>query len=545
MSSAPYRLNAIRDPRHPSYKVPGLHAWLIIGLSVIGAMAFPRAFLAGARLLAFYLLARLIAAATFYVIGVLRCRAWERKEFQPSREDGVLQDVHHVVIIPNYKEPAELLQRTLNRLAEQDQASHRLTVVLAMEEKEAHARAKALALRREFAGRFAHILITVHPADRPGEIAGKGANQAWAARQAKRRLVDQLGIPISHLTLTSCDADSLLHPRYFAALTRLFASDAKRHCRFWHAPVFYHNNIWDVPAPIRVLAFSAGAVRLGELSNPRNWVLPTSTYTLSFKLAREVGYWDPAVIAEDWHMYLRCFFATGGQIGLTRIFLPTTADAIDGETLWQALINYYQQQVRHAWGAQDVGYILQQWRRSPATTPLKKLSCLLLILHLNLLRSTSWFVLVLGSLILAASHDSPFITWPGESMPHPDLLSAANAMGGFGAIAMWMLQRTRCLPRQGGRRHTITALAEELAAWALLPVLTLLFTTLPGLHAQTKLLLGCQLVYQRTPKTVRRGLKPLQDRRRVRPALALPASSSHTPAPAANSAPALRPPFLY
>jgi hypothetical protein len=366
-----------------------------------------------------------------------------------------------------------------------------------MEEREVDAHAKAHELRAHFADRFARILVTIHPADLPGEVAGKGSNQAWAARQAKQELVDQLGLPIERLTLTSCDADSVLHPRYFVELTRLFASDPERHCRFWYAPPFYRNNIWQVPAAIRLMAFSAAAGRLGELANPLGWPMPTSTYTLSFKLADEVGYWDPAVISEDWHMYLRCFFAKHGQMDLVPIFLPTSADTVSGETLWHALTNYYRREIRHAWGAEDVGYILQQWQRSPRTPFQKKLSCFLWILHLNLLRSTCWFIIALGSLVSGLSQETLIITLPGQTL-RTDVIQFINALGIIGAVTMWAVERTRCLPHSTGSRRA--ALAQELIAWALLPIVTFAFKAVPGLHAQTKLLFGSQMTFRRTPK---------------------------------------------
>ena len=46
------------------------------------------------------------------------------------------------------------------------------------------------------------------------------------------------------------------------------------------------------------------------------------------------------------------------------------------------------------------------------------------------------------------------------------------------------------------------ALLEEVAAWALMPLYSFIFS-MPGLHAQTKMLLGSPLVFQRTPKIVR------------------------------------------
>lgn len=495
------RLDAIADHRHVSYKVIGLLTWLTLAASLLTTLIYPRLFLIFAKAFALYLLVRLVSDVCFYLVGLARCRHWEAcaaAEANAPDPQGETESVHHVVIIPNYQEPPEVLSRTLESLARQKDASRRLTIVLAMEERERGAYEKARKLRNRFADRFAHILITMHPDGLAGEAPGKGSNQAWAARQAKRELVDRLGIPIERMTLTSCDADSVLHPHYFATLSRLFINDPDRHHRFWYAPVFYYNNIWHVPAPIRLMAYPSCATRLGELANPLFRSLPVSTYTLSFKLADDMGYWDPAVIAEDWHIYLRCFFGTGGKISLTPIYLPTTMDAVDGESLWQALVSYYRQQVRHAWGAEDVGYILQQWTRSPDTPWHKKLGCFLWILHLHSLRSTSWFIVALGILASALSYEASLAV-PSE---HP-LIIAVKYVGFLWVLCcliIWAIERFRISSDR--KPHRSLLLAQEIASWALLPLLSLVFTALPGLHAQTKMLIGSPLVYRQTLKRI-------------------------------------------
>lgn len=495
-------LDVLRDLNHPSYKLVGFLAWVVLVLGLVGTFAFPSLFLAGVRLFAFYLLTRLMVGTVFYVVGIVRCRIWERRADPGDRPERSARgrdsdiDVHHVVLVPNYKEPVEILARTLDALATQKDARHRLTVVLAMEEREVGARAKARALRERYADRFARLLITLHPANLPGEIPCKGSNQTWAARRARQELVDRLGIPIEHLTLTSCDADSVLHPRYFAELGHRFAGEPDRYLRFWFAPVFYYNNVWKVPIPIRLLSFSTSAARLGELANPLSWPLPISTYTLSFKLADEVGYWDPVVISEDWHMYLRCFFATDGRIRLSPVYLPTTVDAVDGGTLGEALANYYRQQVRHAWGAEDVGYILQQWRRSPGTPIHKKLLCFFWVFHHHLLRSTSWFLVALGSVLSGVSRGVLASVVDGQPV-RPDLIWFFNIAGAVTSVAIWAVERARCAPRREGR--ALPTLAREVAVWVLMFFFCIAFA-LPGLHAQTKLLLGRPLEFRRTPK---------------------------------------------
>lgn len=52
-----------------------------------------------------------------------------------------------------------------------------------MEQREVNAESKALGLIQDFVKKFRSIDFTLHPADIPGEAAGKGSNVAWAARQ--------------------------------------------------------------------------------------------------------------------------------------------------------------------------------------------------------------------------------------------------------------------------------------------------------------------------------------------------------------------------
>ena len=54
-------------------------------------------------------------------------------------------------------------------------------IYLAMEQREDNAELKAMSLISEFVKRFRSIEFTLHPADIPGESAGKGSNMAWAA----------------------------------------------------------------------------------------------------------------------------------------------------------------------------------------------------------------------------------------------------------------------------------------------------------------------------------------------------------------------------
>ncbi len=494
-------LDAGPDIKDLAYKLPGIFSWGVLILLLVGVAKFPGVVLMIVQLVSLYLALYFLMVIFFYPVGLWRIRRWEARfgALIGSATDDT-DWVRHVVLLPNYKEPFEILARTLHGLAVQEGARERLFVVLAMEETEPGALQKARRLRRMFQDRFADVLITLHPAGLPGEVAGKGANQSWAARRVKEELVDRRGIPLDHLTLTSCDADSVLHPYYFVALTRLFVADSGRHRRFWQAPLRTDLNIWQVPAVVRLITYFANAVHISELANPLRLNFPFSTFSLSFKLADEAGYWDSAVIADDWHMFLRCAFAVGGQVSLQPIFLPTSANAVYGETLWRSLANSYQQRLRHAWGVQDAGYIIRQWQRLPQVPWHRKLLFLTKVLHDHLIFSAGGLAVAVGAVLLVSLHNIALI-----SLPILTALGIVSALGNLllagGMVAVLAAEHRHCREHRDGWRPG--ALLADMVTAPFLAVISFGTVCVPALHAQTKLMLGSQLAFVRTPKAAR------------------------------------------
>lgn len=502
-------LAASLDPRDLSYKVIGIITWGGLILYAILAVTSPRTALVISRVIAIYMLIRFTIVAIFYLVGLVKIRLtknWLKNnpiDKDLTEEQKVRLDrVHHVVVIPNYKEPLSVLELTLNALANQPKAHTRLTVVLAMEEAESEAPDKVAELSQRFEGRFAHLLATYHPSQLPGEIPGKAANQSWAARQARRELVDELGMQLEDMTVTSCDADSVFHPRYFDLLGREFILAEHSDQVIWQSPLTFDLNIWHAPASIRLLTYFSNAVQISELANPLSVAFPISTYSLSFKLLDEVDYWDPAVISEDWHMFLRCFFAKQGHLRLKPIYAPTAGEPVIGENLWKTWENFYSQQVRHAWGAVDLGYMLQQWRRRSQTSVIKKISRFMKILHDNVIFSLGSVFILVGTLLSLALDRNPIITYPELSIPY--VIEALNVIGVVGMLTIWVVERIRCSNRHYSWK--LGMILSEVANWAIFAFLTLILAGLPILHAHTKMLFGSNLEYERTPK----GLIPRQ-----------------------------------
>jgi len=133
-----------------------------------------------------------------------------------------------------------------------------------MEQREEGSLQKGQLLASEFEGKFSDIVVTVHPADIPGEVPGKGSNTRWAARwmaerEAMKSRSTQSGMPTPTDTdvdavITIMDADTAFAADYFLAVAvrYLLTSPEKRKVMMFVPPLIFDRNQSDVPAFTRV-----------------------------------------------------------------------------------------------------------------------------------------------------------------------------------------------------------------------------------------------------------------------------------------------------
>jgi cellulose synthase/poly-beta-1,6-N-acetylglucosamine synthase-like glycosyltransferase len=303
---------------------------------------------------------------------------------------------------------------------------------------------------------------------------------------------------LEDLTITSCDADSVLDKDYFRELTREFLTCPKPENAIWQTPIFFDHNIWLTPASVRLLTFFNNAVQVSELSSPFSLVYPLSTYSLSFKLVVDVDYWDPIVISDDWHMFLRCFFAKDGDMTVRSMFLPTIGEPFVGETTLKTWKMVYNTHIRHAWGAADMVYILQQWGQHPRAPFYKKLARLFKIWHDNLVFSVGGIFVAVGTGLSIVLDRNPVVTYP--HFPIPYVIEALNVLGVVGMLTIWFTERIRV--RRADLSWKPGPVLSEIFSWIVFAVITFVLAGLPVLHAHTKMLFGESLTFERTPKGI-------------------------------------------
>jgi len=404
--------------------------------------------------------------------------------------------VIHVVIIPTYKEPLYILKRTFTSLANQDLPKKQLTIVLAMEKKEPEEDRleKVKALTEKFGKTFGNLFVTVHELA-PGEIVGKASNERHAGIWVKKRLVDEQGYDINYMTITSCDADHLYHPKHFSCLTFKFLDNPERYNYFWQPAVFFYNNIWELPALTRVPNTFSTIWNLSLLSR-KDRLLNTQNYSLSLKLLDEVGYWDPDKIPEDWGIFFKAYYKMRGKIEVEPIYLPLHADAAQSTSFFKTLKSHYEQQKRWAWGVSDDPWIIKNYFLVPGVPFWDKTMRLTYVLWSHFMWPVNWFIITLGLTLPSILNPAFARTTLGYTIPK--LSSWVLTVALLFLVVMIVIDNIY-KPKRPKEVPFWRALLTPFE-FVLMPIAGFFFTALPGLDAHTRLMLGKYLEYKVTEK---------------------------------------------
>jgi len=504
--------------------IPGFLAWLALLVSIASAVAFPLTLMVTAALVACYTALRFLLASIANGMGIRRIAEWEKANWRQRYDADAPPDalpwheVQHLVIIPSYNESMKVLTRTLDALSEQEGAETQISVLLAMEGAEAGSYEKAHRLSQDYKQHFANVYFTLHPRGLPGELQCKSANLSWAISRFMENIVDEADMDSQNVLLTTMDADTRWHKNHFAALTYHFATSRERHNTFWQAPIRYHGNIWQVNPLMRIINTYATAFELAYIAAPWWMSMPMSSYSLSLDLLRQSGNWDTDVIADEWHMLIKAYFATGGNIRLEHIYLPFLADSTTGDNIFRSIQSRYRQTLRHAWGSKEVGYMLAKLIENPAIVSANSLQLLLRIAHDILLAGAGWIILTVGSqlpvvfhpdiapveveALLEASNKLTAIL-QGLASSHPAW--AMLSVSGLVMIVSVIIIQVQDYGIRPAREapYTLLESLQELLSIPFMLVLTLLVVALPTLVAQTRLLLGIPLQFIVTDKTPR------------------------------------------
>lgn len=473
---------------------PGLVSWLLILSPVWGSLFMPAVMAYFILFFDVYWFYKSFSLVVTAYIASRKIQAAEKIDwYKEAKKFSEIKNVRHIVIIPNYQENITKLKASITSIVNQTFPAKHIIVVLAMEEREKAAKEKAKELQSFFKGVFGEFITTYHP-DLPGEVKGKSSNQAFGAREVDKLLVENGHIDIDYATVSSVDADSIFDKQYFAYLAYKFLADAKRYNKFWQSANVNYNNFWTVPAPIRVISFFGSLWRTGLLIQ-EDRLVTNSTYSLSFRMLKQIDFWDTDVIPEDYRIFFKAFYKLKGHVWVEPIFLKTLMDAPMSATYIKSLTNKYNQERRWSWGVSDDPLFIKWWLTVPNVPFVRKTIMLWNILVDHFLWPVNWFIITIAANIMPLINPVFSRTTIGYNLPRLAGLMLTFCL--FATLAMMIIDyRNR-------PRHIASSKARQFLfplEFVLLPIVGFFLSALPALISHTQLMFGKRLEYRVTEK---------------------------------------------
>ena len=393
------------------------------------------------------------------------------------------EKVYHVVIMTAYNEGEEVLRPSIEAVKDSTFPNERIIFALAYEERGGEAMENtAQKLMREYRGEFRDFLLIRHPDGLPGEIVGKGPNLTYAGQRVAEYVADKK-LPVENIVVTSLDSDNRMAAKYLDSVAYEFITHPNRQ-RLSYQPVsLFTNNIWDAPAPSRVIAVSNSFFNVISTMRPhllRNF----ASHSQPLQALEAMGFWSKRTIVEDGHQYWRSLFFFGGDYEVLPIRIPVYQDAVVDETFFKTVKAQFIQVRRWYYGASDVAYVGS--RLFSGIVPFPKLFpkfVRLLDGHVTLailapiVAFGGWVPMVMN----LSSHNM-------VAYNLPNIVSIVETFASVGLLVSILIS-FRILPKRPAKYRKSRSILMVLQ-WILMPVTSILYQSLAAFYSQTRLMLG-------------------------------------------------------
>ncbi|MEX1063889.1 MAG: glycosyltransferase family 2 protein [Candidatus Paceibacterota bacterium] len=493
--------------------LPGLLAWLTLALIIILSFLQPVFMAIFIIIFDVYWLIKTIYLSAHMRAAFKKMRAnmninWLDKLKQLPSDSFSLkkikswEDIYHIIILPTYKEGVDIIRPSIDSLLNSDYPKDKMIVVLAQEERAGElADEIAKQVQGEYGKSFFKLIMVKHPADIPGELAGKGSNAAFAIKYVKENTVDQLGLDYDRVLVSNFDIDTVVPQHYFSLLTYTFLTTANP-TRAGYQPIpIYINNIWEAPSFARVFSFSTTFWQMIQQSRAEQLVT-FSSQSIGLRALVDVDFWQANMVSEDSRIFWQCLLRYDGNWQTVPMHYPVYMDANVAPTFWQTFKNQYKQIRRWHYGVENNPYFMFGFLKNKAISWKKKLHFSFALTEKTHSASTNaliifllgWLPVMVGGTAFnqtVLSYNLPFITRSIMTLAMLGLISSA-------IISVILLPPRP--PNYGKLKW-----AWMFLQWLLFPVNFIFFGAIPALDAQTRLMFGRYMGFWVTPKTRRRA----------------------------------------
>jgi len=418
------------------------------------------------------------------------------KQIKEIKETKILKNWHelqHIIIIPHVKEPEHILRETLDNISKQTFPNSQINVVLAAEGRDEEGYQLSLKLAEEYGKVFNHVWVSKHILTED-EVVGKSSNMKAGGAVAYEE-VKKLGWDLKKILLTSCDADSKLPPLYLAYVTYKYVTTEHSEYKFYNAAMVFYNNIWRLPFYARVKNSMSSLFNTARLVRTDK-LIPFSTYTTSFWVIKEINFWTPWVTPEDFHIFIKSQFKFGGVTSVIPIYLRINSDAAEGSGHKDTFKNNYKQERRWQWGISDDGWVLQNVFHGIGKYDFLTMYRAIHSVIDHILTPVMSIVILWGGNIPTLINPAFNSTVLGSQLP--GVSSTIISVSFIFLLFIIIIDLFYRPPRDG--KYGIGKVFLQLGEWIFFPISSFFLSVLPGVEANTRLLLGKNLEYYVTKK---------------------------------------------
>ena len=393
----------------------------------------------------------------------------------------------HAVIMTAYNEGREILEPSIQAILKNSFPSEKVIFVLAYEERGGkEIEDLAIDLQKTYKKEFKDFLIVKHPAGITDEVIGKGPNLTYAGKYLAE-YVEKKRLQIANIIVTSLDCDNHMAPQYLDSVAYEFIVHPNRQQMSYQPVSLFMNNIWDAPAPSRVIAVSNSFFNI--ISTMRPHVLRNfASHSQPLAALKAMDFWSKHTIVEDGHQYWRSLFFFDGDYEVLPIRIPIYQDAVIDDTFWKTVKAQFVQVRRWDYGASDVAYV---GTRLFGDRKRRGMSFWFLFPKFWRLLDGHVTLAIMAPIVAFGGWVPSIMNSSSRAMAAynlPNVVSIVQTIASIGLL-ITVLVSLRMLPKRPEKYRKGRGLLMVLQ-WILMPVTSIVYQSIAAFYAQFRLLTG-------------------------------------------------------
>lgn len=404
---------------------------------------------------------------------------------------------YQLILIPTYKEAVYILQPTINAVLNSDFPKDRILIALGFEERDNPEKiAEVTKYLKSVEKKVGGVFTTTHPFNLPGEVPGQGSNKNWMIKHIVPQIKEKR-INIDDVFVTTLDADFAVSEKFLSGALYKYLSIPKqeRDRRSFTGVFLYHNNYWQTPTPMRLMATGTSFWQLAEMVGSDKYI-NYSSMSISLKALLDIGGWIPDKVNDDSGFYWKAYYHFNGDYKVIPHFLPISADAVQDTTLLKTFQNQYLQLKRWAYGVEHVPFIVKEYFKKEHVDFWDKTDKLIFKIWGDMKWGFLAIFVTFGSLLIPLVN--PNFRDSVLSINLPIVSSWILTIAFLGLFATIFVHEKTAPKRP--KNWGIFKRAWSYIQWLLVPIILITISSIPAIDAQTSLMFGRKLEFRVTNK---------------------------------------------